>query len=580
MTIAKWKTMRHSGVAFPPEYRPHGLTVRIKGQPVALEPLQEEMLMAWANKIGTPYVDDPVFQKNFCLSLQGQWPDVFAGIEIKDIDWDELQSIAFAQKLANMPEEERKRVSAERKKTREELKAKYGAAEVDEIKVEVAAYLVEPPGIFMGRGAHPKRGTWKPRVEPEQVELNLGDEVPLPEAPEGHDWKGKVTDHDGLWIARWKDELSDKVKYVWLSETSHLRQEREKLKFVKAGKLEASLERVRARIRKGMRSRKESERQVATVAYLIDKLAMRVGDEKDEDEADTVGASTLRKEHVQIQEHQIEFDFLGKDSVRWEKFLPTTGEDQVLADNLREFMEGKKPEDQIFPAIRSSTVNRFLSSAMPGLSAKVFRTYAATTVVKTFLEKQKDLSEGSPDAEKEYVARRANLEAAIRCNHKRTPPKTWEESIRKKEETLAKLQVQEPKTDKQRERLKERVEKAQRALDLAKETRDYNLNTSLKNYIDPRVYKAWGEAVGFDWSKLYTQALQRKFSWARQSRLKWGSLTGKSLARLADDNGGQDETPVGGLVQEEPQAQTRAPGPAPVESKEEAREAVKEEAKG
>ena len=39
---------------------------------------------------------------------------------------------------------------------------------------------------------------------------------------------------------------------------------------------------------------------------------MRVGDEKDPDEADTVGATTLRKEHIKITTNTIEFDFLGK----------------------------------------------------------------------------------------------------------------------------------------------------------------------------------------------------------------------------------------------------------------------------
>jgi len=33
---------------------------------------------------------------------------------------------------------------------------------------------------------------------------------------------------------------------------------------------------------------------------------MRVGDEKDEDEADTVGASTLRVEHLKFLPHGVE----------------------------------------------------------------------------------------------------------------------------------------------------------------------------------------------------------------------------------------------------------------------------------
>jgi len=51
---------------------------------------------------------------------------------------------------------------------------------------------------------------------------------------------------------------------------------------------------------------------------LIDKLALRVGNEKDEDEADTVGCCSLRVEHIELKEgDRVAFDFLGKDSMRY-----------------------------------------------------------------------------------------------------------------------------------------------------------------------------------------------------------------------------------------------------------------------
>lgn len=55
-----------------------------------------------------------------------------------------------------------------------------------------------------------------------------------------------------------------------------------------------------------------------------DKLALRAGNEKDSDEtADTVGCCSLRYEHVTLFEEKegkecvVEFDFLGKDSIRY-----------------------------------------------------------------------------------------------------------------------------------------------------------------------------------------------------------------------------------------------------------------------
>ncbi len=41
-------------------------------------------------------------------------------------------------------------------------------------------------------------------------------------------------------------------------------------------------------------------KQLGTATYIIDKLALRVGNEKGDDEADTVGCCSLRVEHVKL----------------------------------------------------------------------------------------------------------------------------------------------------------------------------------------------------------------------------------------------------------------------------------------
>ena len=43
------------------------------------------------------------------------------------------------------------------------------------------------------------------------------------------------------------------------------------------------------------------DNQIGVCTYLIDKLALRVGNEKGEDEADTVGCCSLRCEHVRFE---------------------------------------------------------------------------------------------------------------------------------------------------------------------------------------------------------------------------------------------------------------------------------------
>lgn len=47
------------------------------------------------------------------------------------------------------------------KKEKKELEEKYGFAVVDGRKEKVGNFRVEPPGLFRGRGAHPKAGCLK-----------------------------------------------------------------------------------------------------------------------------------------------------------------------------------------------------------------------------------------------------------------------------------------------------------------------------------------------------------------------------------------------------------------------------------
>ncbi len=69
---------------------------------------------------------------------------------------------------------------------------------------------------------------------------------------------------------------------------------------------------------KKMQSDDLTDNQLGVCTYLIDKLALRVGNEKGEDEADTVGCCSLRVEHIRFEvDYQITLDFLGKDSMRY-----------------------------------------------------------------------------------------------------------------------------------------------------------------------------------------------------------------------------------------------------------------------
>ena len=537
---AKWQTLEHKGVAFPPEYQPRGITITIRREKLTLNRDQEELVYAWAKKKDTHYVKDPVFQENFLSDLKKLLPENYKSITIEDIDFSAAYLLADEEKKMKeqekerykaLPKEQKKKITQAKKAEREKLKAIYSKAVVDGIEVDIANWLVEPPGLFMGRGQHPMRGRWKPRIRAQDVTLNLGKNAPVPEG----NWKSIVHDRSSTWLATWIESLTGKRKYVWLHDSAALRQENDKAKYDKAKKLAEYEDKVqRAVIRKMMKG----DGKVATVAYLILKLAMRVGDEKDPDEADTVGASTLRVEHIKFPQvngsQMIEFNFLGKDSVPWQKTVEIDSDDtRGLYENLKKFMQGKKPTDPIFDGINSRKVNAFLQQIMPGLTAKVFRTCIATRVVQLQLSKAK-VDKNSPEVQKIYVAKKANLEAAITCNHKKgIDPKNpaakkaaekFEESITNKKEAMAKLKAdiaaKKWKTVLQEKRLKDLMEKLEVQLKLQHETRDYNLGTSLRNYIDPRIMKAWLNYVELDWTKIYSATLQRKFKWVESYKDK------------------------------------------------------------
>jgi DNA topoisomerase-1 len=214
-------------------------------------------------------------------------------------------------------------------------------------------------------------------------------------------------------------------------------------------------------------------------------------------------------EHLQFGAGGVEFSFLGKDSVQWVKKVSPP---PAVLRNLKEFTSGKSRETEIFHHVSSGMVNQFLSSIVPGLSAKVFRTFHATAKTEESL-RSKDMRNQS-DLDKLFFAKEANLKAAIFCNHQRTPPKTWDQTLEGKREKL-----EEAKGNAKRN--EERIRKLEMELDFFIRTKNYNLNTSLKNYVDPRVYKSWCDYVGLEWAKIYTKSLQKKFAWVEQSRRSW-----------------------------------------------------------
>jgi DNA topoisomerase-1 len=571
------KQLIHNGVLVPESPAPVGLDITARGRRILLTPAQEEMALAWARKKDTPYVKDPVFAANFMRDFSAAL-GIEPPLSLNEVDFGKCYAYVDKERAEKeaRSKEERKTLAAERKAEREALKAQYGHAIVNGQRVELGTYMTEPSGIFMGRGEHPLRGRWKEGAHQRDITLNLSPDAP----PVEGDWEEIVWQPESLWVARWKDKLADKMKYIWLSDTAPIKQTREALKFDKAIDLEDNIEVVRRHIEEGLVDERPRRRMIATAAYLIDALCLRVGDEKDPDEADTVGATTLRPEHITLHDDgSVEFDFLGKDSVRWHKTIKPP---RVVCENLAELIRDARPSNsasngdrghptrdlpQIFPDVTSRDVNVFLSGIMPGLTAKVFRTHHATMAVSESLA-----ASGAKADHPEYVkwqaANLANLEAAVLCSHTKAATGNWaatreryQERQESAEERMERYRQQVQETTealsalrqearqkreeaatpearrKIRERYAKRIERAQARLDAARQRRSrasdalgkvkaqsmiagkkrtWNLGTSLRSYIDPRVYVRWGENVNYDvLEKYYPSTLRRRFAWVR-----------------------------------------------------------------
>jgi DNA topoisomerase-1 len=531
------KSLKHNGI-YVPSYDYKGLSVRIQDQTLKLSPKSEQMAIAWTRKkLSLASPPDKVYYINFLedfletlraenphlKSLDGFKTEHMDKLEKSndawlvdgkfkddpDVDFGEVikSGVDEQQKKLSMSKEEKKKLTGERKVRREALRETYVYAFVDDKKLEIANWTAEPSCVFAGRGDHPRRGKWKQGPAEEDIILNLSPDSPRPSGK----WKEVVWEPEKMYVAKWEDKLTGKMKYVWFSDSAFLKQENEREKFRKAERLDKEIQRIESHIMKNLESKDQETRKIATVCWLVLRVNIRVGDEKDPDEADTVGAITLRPEHVKIEGDVLNFDFLGKDCVRWVKQVPAP---MPVVQNLAEF--SRQSAEYLFEGINSRKISRFLSQKMDGLTAKVFRTWRCTQTVKSNLDKC-HVKREDPDYLKQYCAKMANLEAAKVANHKRKVPSSFEERLAKKEIRLKELEAalkEKEKDGKKTDTYIKRVEKAKVDLVLMREMKEYNLGTSLKSYIDPMAYVRWALRTDFQLDKFYPKTLRKKFSWA------------------------------------------------------------------
>jgi len=326
-------------------------------------------------------------------------------------------------------------------------------------------------------------------------------------------------------------------------------------------------------------------KQLGTAIYFIDRLALRVGNEKNtEDEADTVGCTSLRVEHVEMKmdtlaaksgQQRVTLDFLGKDSIR---YLNEVSVPRTVFKNLCIFKHNKKLKDQLFSEINPGVVNDYLHEFMPDLSAKVFRTYNASYTLERELAKfdPSQLQDASSQEELLKFYNEANRKVAILCNHQKAVAKGHQDMMKKHQDLLdwmmeqieilrkhashledkkrnAAYEHDEDRKDENNDKydvnyakfvkalprdadgckkkilnIKQRIEKKTNEIDQKEGNKNVSLTTSRINYMDPRITIAWCKKVGLQVGKIFSASVIVKFPWAMDVSPDYKFFTGYS----------------------------------------------------
>lgn len=520
----KWTTLEHNGPIFPDEYIPHGVPVLYQGQPVYLEPLQEEYATMYARYLETEYVKFKSFNKNFFEDWILTLGDDGIIQSLEDCDFNLIYNHIIEQK--EIKKERGKEEKEEDKRQKDEYEEEFKYALIDNKKEKIMNPKLEPPSIFIGRApknaCNPNAGRVKKRLTADDIIINIGEDAPIPEPPSGQQWFDVIHDHTVEWLVSWIDNITNKTKYIWLSAHSEIRAKSDEEKFDRARKLKRNIKKIRQDNDANLYSDDIITRQIATALYFIDNLALRVGNEKGSD-ADTVGVVSLRVEHISLSgNNTIVLDFLGKDAVRY--YNKITVDPQVYR-NLEDFMMDKDKYTDLFDRIKAQDLNDYLRSFMKGLTAKVFRTYNASNLFQKELFKidRKYITSETPSETPIDTTNiildefnKANAKVALLCNHQKNISKSFTTKVDRINKMINRVRtrIRKAKGQEKQKKLREQLRKLKVRKEMTVQLKNLSLGTSKTNYIDPRITVAFLKRHNLPIEKIFSKALQEKFGWA------------------------------------------------------------------
>lgn len=516
----EWETLEHKGPIFPPEYKalPDNVRFIYDKKEIKLSLAAEEVAGFYAKMLNHSYTEKKKFNENFFTD----WCNVMTTEEKNLItDFAKCDFTNLNDYYKRLSENEKKRTDEEKKVLKskhEKIQNEYGYCIMDGRKEKICNYKIEAPGLFRARGNHPKMGKLKTRVKPEEVTINCS-KGKEPKPPAGHEWKKIIHDNSVSWLASWVGKVSEKTKYVELDPSAKLKHDKDRQKYDTAKKLHKYIDGIRKTYMEDSKNstNSELERQRAVALYFIDKLALRAGNEKEEELADTVGCCSLRVEHVELYDlkenktNVVELNFLGKDSIRYYNEISV---EPHIYDNLNNFKEGKKDTDDLFDKLDTKSLNDYLKELMPELTSKVFRTYNASRTLQMKLDAFNNNNATEEQKIRYYI--QANHEVATLCNHQQTtrvPDAAKIEKLRNKI-ILKRREVACANTEVSKERARRDLTKLEKILDES-ENKKVALSTSKLHYMDPRITIAWCHKHNIPIHKVYkSKGLRSKFKWA------------------------------------------------------------------
>lgn len=539
----KWETLRQNGPYFQEPYKPLPKNVKVlyKGKKVELDTknidnkfnvtaeeaatfyaLRLEMDVRLEESRESDYIDtkkDKVFKSNF-------WND-WKAILGKGHIIQNLEDVNFKHVMTWLSENSEAKKEAKKqmskgekeaeKEVKEEIKEIYGFAIVDGLRIPVGGYAVQPPGLFIGHGAQPKRGKIKKRILPNDVTINVSKKF-IPNCNiHGRKckWGDAVEKKDVEWLATWKNPVTGGSSSIRLKrEASSGTCMDDYTKFEKARKLNKNIKKIRDAYKKDMKKGKVE----AVAAHLLDVMPIRPGSEKDTSkEADTVGLTTLKCANVKIlKDNEVQFSFSGKSSIKFERNVKI---DPSAYNYIKKICSGS--QKSLFPKMKPSDLNAYLGSLLSGLTSKVFRTWTASKMMYEGLENL-NMSKDDPVVSKTVGFDMINMEAALALNHKTmTNQKTKAAQVKKLKDKRVELKAKKKaaKTEKQKESAEKALAENEFKTTIAEE--NVSLSTSRVNYIDPRIVVSWSKQTQTPIEKIYNKTQQGKFIWAMETPSDW-----------------------------------------------------------